>query len=100
MSETNTDNVAKKEYIDRLYEIEKAFQEAKAERNEMVKDLGTEVKTRRDETGVEFTEIKRLTKIRLDLEAAREDHETLEGDIATIDFLYEGELDVPADDEV
>lgn len=85
---SNTDEKKKKEYVDRLYAIERDFLDAKAERDDMVKDLMVEIKGTSEATGVEGKEVKRLAKIRLDVNAAMEKLNEATDDMATHDELY------------
>lgn len=85
---SNTDSKKKKEYVDRLYAIERDFLDAKAERDDMVKDLMVEIKSTSEATGVDGKEVKRLAKIKLDVQAAMEKLEEATDDMATHDELY------------
>lgn len=61
-----------KSFVERLFNLERDFQDAKAEHAESVKDLKTEIKGRADETGVVVKTVVELVKIRLNEQEARD----------------------------
>lgn len=85
---TNTDQNALKAFVDRFVAIESEFLEHKSERDDSINDLKTEIKGRKEETGITPQEVQRLAKIRLKEQEAREQLEQADTDMATYDLLY------------
>ena len=84
----NVDNDALKSYVDRYVAVESTFQEAKAERDELVKDLKTEIKSNTAETGIEPVEVVRLAAIRLKEAEKRTELDEATEIMAVYDMIY------------
>jgi Fe-S cluster assembly scaffold protein SufB len=96
---SNRDNKKVKSLVERWFEIENEFNEAKTERNDMVKDLKAEIKSRVDETGCTVAEIQRLVAIRLAEAEARENLETMTNDLDAYEVIFGSATRAPAQDD-
>jgi len=97
---TNRNMEALGDFVNRMFNIEDEFNSAKAERDDLVKDLKAEIKSRKDETGVDAKEVQRLVKIKLDEAGQREAQQILAGDLDTYDCLFGASSEIVDDDEV
>jgi hypothetical protein len=88
---SNVNGVKRREYVERLYVIERDFNEAKAEHSELVKDIMLEIKSNSEAYGFEGSEIKRLVKIKLDEDAAKEKLAEASDDMETYSEMYESD---------
>jgi hypothetical protein len=77
-----------RDFVDRLFNLDTELKNAKTEHGDLVRDLKAEVKAREDETGVNFKEVQRLAKIKLDESTERERMELLCGDFETFDVIF------------
>jgi uncharacterized protein (UPF0335 family) len=84
----NRSDEALRGYVERVVGIEREYLDAKAERGDLIKDMKAEVKSNHDSTGVDWKEVERLSKIRLEEQAAREKCAELEGDLETFEGLF------------
>lgn len=96
---SNVDRDYLKNVVDRLFDNEKEFANAKAEYSEYKKDVFTEIKSKVEETGVTLAEVKKVLKVRMDFTAAVEEHEALDDAITTVKEVWDGELDEPEDED-
>ena len=94
----NRNDTAFKGFVDRMFEVEKEFNDAKIERNDTIKDLKSEIKSRIEQTGVEVKEVVAQVKIRLDESAARDARDAMVSDLATYDILF-GDASTKASDD-
>jgi len=94
----NTD--ALRDFVDRLFNLDVELRDAKTEHGDLVRDLKAEVKARGDETGVDFKEVQRLAKIKLDEKAERDRMELLCGDMETFDVIFGPPSSREPDDDI
>lgn len=97
MTNRNNEQVAK--LVDRWASIEREFNEAKAERNDMVKDLKVEIKSRADEIGSNAKEIEALVKIKLAEAEFRQDVQERQEHLDSFEVIF-GAASNPSDDDV
>lgn len=98
MTNRNRDQIAK--YVERWANIEREFNEAKAERGDMVKDLRTEIKSRADEIGSNAKEIEALVKIKLAEAEFRQDIQDRQEHLDSYEVIFGPPTSAPEDDEV
>lgn len=84
----NTDHEALKGFVERMFNLEKDFEDVKAEYTDAKKDLKAEIKSRTDETGVNVKQVIDLVKIRLNEQAALEEQEEMEANMELYRMVY------------
>lgn len=85
---TNTDHDSLRGFVERLFNLEKDFEDVKAEYKDATKDLKAEIKSRVDETGVNVKQVVDLVKIRLNEQAALEEQEEMEANMELYRMVY------------
>lgn len=84
----NADHEALRGFVDRLFNLEKDFEDVKAEYKDATKDLKAEIKSRVDETGVNVKQVVDLVKIRMNEQAALEEQEEMEANMELYRSVY------------
>lgn len=84
----NADHGALRGFVDRLFNLERDFEDVKAEYKDATKDLKAEIKSRTDETGVNVKQVVDLVKIRLNEVAALEEQEEMEANMELYRLVY------------
>lgn len=95
---TNRNNEQVKRLVERWFNVEREFEEAKSERNDMVKDLKAEIKSRADELGTSVKEIGELVKIKLNESEVRQQVSDMQDYLDAYEVIF-GEATRPIEDD-